>query len=198
MKINDQTTDLFLLKSYLEGNEKGLEFLIKKHQSQIYNFIRSKVLDKAISDDLFQDVFIKVIESLKTKTYNEQGKFLPWVMRIAHNIMMDHFRNLKKINIVRENENFNVFERNGSWDISMEQEIMIEDLNRNLIDLLQELLPEQKEILVMRFFYNRSFKEIAEDTGVSINTSLGRMRYAIVNLKKLIEKHQILLTVYKN
>ena len=198
MKINDQTTDFFLLKSYLEGNEKGLEFLIKKHQSQIYDFIHSKILDKDISNDLFQDVFIKVIESLKTKTYNEQGKFLPWVMRIAYNLIMDHFRNLKKNNIVRENEDFNVFEKKGVWDISMEQEIMIEDLNRNLIDLLQELLPEQKEILVMRLFYNMSFKEIAEDTGVSINTSLGRMRYAIVNLKKLIEKHQILLTVYEN
>lgn len=196
--INEKSTDIILLKWYLEGNEKGLEFLIKKHKSQIYNLIFSKVLDKDVSDDLFQDVFIKVIESLKKKTYNEQGKFLPWVMRIAHNLVMDHFRNLKKNNIVRENEDFNVFEKKGCWDISVEQEIMIEDLNKNLIDLLQELLPEQKEILIMRFFYNMSFKEIAQDTGVGINTSLGRMRYAIFNLKKLIELHHIDLSVFEN
>lgn len=195
--INEQTTDIFLLKYYLEGNEKALEFLIIKHQSQIFKYIYSKVLDKAISDDIFQDVFIKVIESLKTKTYNEEGKFLPWVMRIAHNLVMDHFRNLKKNRIVRENDTFNVFEKKGCWDISVEQVMMIEDLNKNLNDLIQELLPEQKEILIMRFFYKMSFKEIAEDTGVSINTSLGRVRYAIVNLKKLIKQHNIHLTAYE-
>lgn len=195
--ILEQTTDNYLLKNYVEGNEKALEFLIRKHQSQIYNYIYSRVLDKAVADDIFQEAFIKVIESLKAKTYNEQGKFLPWIMRIAHNLIIDHFRRLKKFNNVRENDDFNVFERKGCWDISIEQEIMIEDLNKNLIDLLQELLPEQKEILIMRFFYKMSFKEIAEDTGVSINTSLGRVRYAIVNLKKLIEKHNILLTAYE-
>ena len=196
--INEQTTDVILLKNYIEGNEKALEFLIKKHQSQIYNYIYSKVLDKAVSDDLFQEAFIKVIESLKSKTYNEEGKFLPWVMRIAHNLTMDHFRNLKKIKIVRENDDFNIFGKKGCWDNSVEQEILIEDLNNNLNDLIQELLPEQKEILIMRFFYKMSFKEIAEDTGVSINTSLGRVRYAIVNLKKIIEKNNILLTAYEN
>lgn len=195
--INEKTTDNFLLKNYLEGNEKALEFLIIKHKSQIYNYIYSKVLDKDLSDDLFQDVFIKVIESLKTKTYNEEGKFLPWVMRIAHNLAMDHYRKLKKISVVRENDKFNIFEKKGSWDIPVEQEIMIEDLNKNLNDLIQELLPEQKEILIMRFYYKMSFKEIAEDTGVSINTSLGRVRYAITNLKKLIEQHNILLTAYE-
>lgn len=195
--INEKTTDNFLLKNYLEGNEKALEFLIIKHKSQIYNYIYSKVLDKDLSDDLFQDVFIKVIESLKTKTYNEEGKFLPWVMRIAHNLAMDHYRKLKKISVVRENDKFNIFEKKGSWDIPVEQEIMIEDLNKNLNDLIQELLPEQKEILIMRFYYKMSFKEIAEETGVSINTSLGRVRYAITNLKKLIEQHNILLTAYE-
>lgn len=195
--INEQSTDIILLKYYLEGNEKALEFLIRKHQSQIFKYIYSKVLDKAISDDIFQDVFIKVIESLKTKTYNEEGKFLPWVMRIAHNLMMDHFRSLKKNSIVRENDTFNVFEKKGCWDISVEQLMMIEDLNKNLNDLIQELPPEQKEILIMRFFYKMSFKEIAEDTGVSINTSLGRVRYAIVNLKKLAKKHNIFLTAYE-
>lgn len=195
--INKKTTDNFLIQNYLEGNEKALEFLILKHKSYIYNFIQSKVLDKDLSEDLFQDVFIKVIESLKAKTYNEEGKFLPWVLRIAHNLAMDHYRKLKKISVVRENDKFNVFERKGCWDISIEQEIMIEDLNKNLNDLIQELLPEQKEILIMRFYYKMSFKEIAEDTGVSINTSLGRVRYAIVNLKKLIEQHNILLTDYE-
>lgn len=195
--INEQTTDSFLLKNYLEGNEKALEFLILKHKSNIYNFIYSKVLDKDLSDDIFQDVFIKVIESLKTKTYNEEGKFLPWVMRIAHNLAMDHYRKQKKISVVRENDKYNIFEKKGNWDIPVEQEIMIEDLNKNLNDLIQELLPEQKEILIMRFYYKMSFKEIAEDTGVSINTSLGRVRYAITNLKKLIEQHNILLTAYE-
>jgi RNA polymerase sigma-70 factor (ECF subfamily) len=195
--ILEKTTDNYLLKNYVDGNEKDLEFLIRKHQSQIYNYIYSRVLDKAVADDIFQEAFIKVIESLKAKTYNEQGKFLPWIMRIAHNLTIDHFRRLKKISIVRENDDFNVFERKGCWDISIEQEIMIEDLNKNLIDLLQELLPEQKEILIMRFFYKMSFKEIAEDTGVSINTSLGRMSYAIKNLKKLIKKHNVILTVYE-
>ncbi len=196
--INEQSTDVVLLKNYIKGNEKALEFLIKKHQSQIYNYIYSIVLDKAVSDDLFQEAFIKVIESLKSKKYNEDGKFLPWIMRIAHNLTMDYYRNLTKIKLVRENENFNVFEKKGCWNNSAEEEIMIKDLNKNLNDLIQELLPEQKEILIMRFFYNMSFKEIAEETGVSINTSLGRMRYAIVNLKKIIKKYNILLTAYEN
>ncbi|MCG9791015.1 RNA polymerase sigma factor [Flavobacterium algicola] len=189
-----EQTDALLVKDYVTGNEKALEILIKRHQSRIYGFIYSKIADADISNDIFQDTFIKVIKTLKNDSYNEEGKFLPWVMRIAHNLIIDHFRRNKKMPMFRETESFSIFSIMSDDSPNIESQIISEQVEDDVRRLLEELPQDQKEVLLMRMYQDMSFKEIAEVTGVSINTSLGRMRYALLNLRKVIEKHQIVLT----
>ena len=159
---NVQTPDALLVKNYMSGDENALTTLINRHQTKIYSFIYSKISDRDISDDIFQDTFIKVIKTLKSNSYNEEGKFLPWVMRISHNLIVN--------------------------------QMISDQVESDLRKIIEELPEDQKEVLVMRMYQDLSFKEISELTGVSINTALGRMRYAILNLRKIIEKHQIILT----
>jgi RNA polymerase sigma-70 factor (ECF subfamily) len=161
-------SDSFLVIKYINGDEKSLEVLILRHKQRIFSFILSKVLDKEIAEDIFQDTFIKVIKTLKRGKYNEEGKFLPWVMRIAHNLISDDVLNVEK-------------------------QLIKEQILSHVKELIEELPDDQKEVLIMRMYRDMSFKEIAENTDVSINTALGRMRYALINLRKVIEKHQIIL-----
>jgi RNA polymerase sigma-70 factor (ECF subfamily) len=186
--------DAILVKNYISGDESALASLIERHQSKIYGFIYSKVNDRDLSDDIFQDTFIKVIRTLKTKSYNEEGKFLPWVMRIAHNLVVDHFRKAKKMPFQRETEEYSIFNYMTDNAPTVESQMITEQVEADLTRLLDELPADQKEVLVMRMYQDLSFKEIAELTGVSINTALGRMRYALLNLRKIIEKNQIILT----
>ncbi len=186
--------DAVLVKNYISGDESALASLIERHQSKIYGFIYSKLGDRDLSDDIFQDTFIKVIKTLKTKSYNEEGKFLPWVMRIAHNLVVDHFRKAKKMPLQRETEEFSIFNYMTDNSLNIEGQIISEQVESDLAKLLNELPEDQKEVLVMRMYQDLSFKEIADITGVSINTALGRMRYALLNLRKIIEKNQIILT----
>ena len=186
--------DAVLVKSYISGDESALASLIERHQSKIYGFIYSKVNDRDLSDDIFQDTFIKVIKTLKTKSYNEEGKFLPWVMRIAHNLVVDHFRKSKKMPFQRETEDYSIFNYMSDNAPTIESQMITEQVEVDLTRLLNELPDDQKEVLMMRMYQDLSFKEIAELTGVSINTALGRMRYALLNLRKIIEKNQIILT----
>ena len=186
--------DAVLVKNYISGDESALSVLITRHQSKIYGFIYSKVADRDLSDDIFQDTFIKVIKTLKTKSYNEEGKFLPWVMRIAHNLVVDHFRKAKKMPFQRETEEYSIFNYMTDNAPTIESQMITEQVEVDLTRLLDELPDDQKEVLVMRMYQDLSFKEIAELTGVSINTALGRMRYALLNLRKIIEKNQIILT----
>ena len=186
--------DAVLVKNYISGDESALSVLITRHQSKIYGFIYSKVGDRDLSDDIFQDTFIKVIKTLKTKSYNEEGKFLPWVMRIAHNLTVDHFRKANKMPFQRETEEFSIFNYMSDNSPTIESKIITEQVESDLTRLLDELPDDQKEVLVMRMYQDMSFKEIADSTGVSINTALGRMRYALLNLRKIIEKNQIILT----
>jgi RNA polymerase sigma-70 factor (ECF subfamily) len=186
--------DAVLVKNYISGDESALASLIERHQSKIYGFIYSKVNDRDLSDDIFQDTFIKVIRTLKTKSYNEEGKFLPWVMRIAHNLVVDHFRKAKKMPFQRETEEYSIFNYMTDNAPTVESQMITEQVEADLTRLLDELPADQKEVLVMRMYQDLSFKEIAELTGVSINTALGRMRYALLNLRKIIEKNQIILT----
>ncbi len=172
----------------------ALSVLINRHQSKIYGFIYSKVADRDLSEDIFQDTFIKVIKTLKTKSYNEEGKFLPWVMRIAHNLTVDYFRKAKKMPFQRETEEYSIFNFMSDNAPTIESKIITEQVESDLTRLLDELPEDQKEVLVMRMYQDLSFKEIADLTGVSINTALGRMRYALLNLRKIIEKNQIVLT----
>jgi RNA polymerase sigma-70 factor (ECF subfamily) len=186
--------DALLVKNYIEGNETALSILIRRHESKIYGFIYSKIADRDISNDIFQDTFIKVIKTLKGNSYNEEGKFLPWVMRISHNLIVDHFRKSKKMPMYRETEEFSIFSIMSDESLTIENRMIVDQIEIDLKKLIQELPDDQKEVLVMRMYQDMSFKEISELTDVSINTALGRMRYALMNLRKIIDKHQIVLT----
>ncbi|MBA4277460.1 sigma-70 family RNA polymerase sigma factor [Flavobacterium sp.] len=189
-----QLPDALLVKKYVEGDENALNVLINRHQSKIFGFIYSKISDKDISNDIFQDTFIKVIRTLKSQSYNEEGKFLPWVMRIAHNLIIDHYRKNKKMPMFRETEEFSIFSIMSDDSPTIENKIIRDQVEIDLKKLIEELPADQKEVLVMRMYQDMSFKEISEITGVSINTALGRMRYALMNMRKVIDKHQIILT----
>ena len=186
--------DALLVKDYIDGNENALATLIKRHESKIYGFIYSKIADRDISNDIFQDTFIKVIKTLKSNSYNEEGKFLPWVMRISHNLIVDHFRKTKKMPMYRETEEFSIFSIMSDDSLTIEGKMIVDQVEIDLKKLIEELPEDQKEVLVMRMYQDMSFKEISELTDVSINTALGRMRYALMNLRKIIDKHQIILT----
>lgn len=191
---NAETPDALLIKSYVAGDENALSTLINRHQSKIYGFIYSKVTNRDISDDIFQDTFIKVIKTLKSNSYNEEGKFLPWVMRIAHNLIIDHFRRTKKMPMYRETEEFSIFSVMADHSLTIENQMISDQVENDLKKMIDRLPDDQKEVLIMRIYQDLSFKEISEMTGVSINTALGRMRYALMNLRKVIDKHQIILT----
>ncbi|MCU0351777.1 MAG: sigma-70 family RNA polymerase sigma factor [Flavobacterium sp.] len=187
-------SDAILVKNYVSGDEGALATLIERHQAKIYNFIYSKIQDRDLSDDIFQDTFIKVIKTLKTKSYNEEGKFLPWVMRIAHNLVVDYFRKSKKMPMQRDNGEYSAFSLLFESSPNIENQLITEQVELDLNRLIEELPSDQKEVLLMRIYQDLSFKEISDLTGVSINTALGRMRYALMNLRKVIEKNQIILT----
>jgi len=189
-----QIPDALLVKNYIAGDENALALLINRHQSKIYGFIYSKMADRDIADDVFQDTFIKVIKTLKSNSYNEEGKFLPWVMRISHNLIVDHYRKNKKMPMLRETEEFSIFSILADTSMNVEGRIITDVIEKDLQRIIKQLPEDQKEVLVMRIYQDLSFNEIAELTGVSINTALGRMRYALMNLRKLIEKNQIILT----
>ncbi|WP_416441305.1 RNA polymerase sigma factor [Leeuwenhoekiella sp. A16] len=186
--------DATLVSNYIQGEEQALSELISRHQQRIYSFIYSKVYDKDITEDIFQDTFIKVIRTLKRGGYNEEGKFLPWVMRIAHNLVIDHFRRNNRMPKFDNSGEFSIFSVLSDSGLNAEKQIIRDQVECDVRRLIEELPEDQKEVLVMRIYKEMSFKEIADNTGVSINTALGRMRYALINLRKVIDKHNIILT----
>ena len=186
--------DSILVENYINGDESSLDKLIQKHKSRIYNFIFSKVLNRDIAEDIFQDTFIKVIKTLKRGFYNEEGKFLPWIMRIAHNLVIDHFRKSNRIPKFENNSEYDIFQNLSDSSLNAEKSIIKNQVSTDLQHLVDELPDDQKDVVVMRLYRDMSFKEIAENTGVSINTALGRMRYAIINLRKMINDNQIILS----
>ena len=185
--------DSDLISNYIQGNELSLEILIKRHQQRLYSYIYSKVKDRVITEDIFQDTFIKVIRTLKLGNYNEEGKFLPWVLRIAHNLIIDHFRKLKRMSTFKNTDDFDIFSLISDGNLDAEKKMIQQQVLSVVSELIHELPKEQKEVLVMRIYKDMSFKEISENTNVSINTALGRMRYALMNLRKIIEKNKIIL-----
>jgi RNA polymerase sigma-70 factor (ECF subfamily) len=189
-----QNEDSILVRDYISGDETALEKLILKHNQRLSSFIYSKVLDRDITEDIFQDTFIKVIRTLKKGNYSEEGKFLPWVMRIAHNLIIDHFRRNRRMPRFEGSEDFNIFSVLGDDKLNAEKQLIKDQIDSDLSMLIEELPDDQKEVLMMRIYRDMSFKEISENTGVSINTALGRMRYALINLRKIIEKNNIVLT----
>lgn len=187
-------TDAKLVKLYISGDEAALSKLIYRHKQRVYSFIYSKVFDKDIAEDIFQDTFIKVIKTLKCGKYNEEGKFLPWVMRIAHNLVIDYFRKNNRMPKFDNSGDFNIFSVLSDSSLNAEKRLIKNQVELDVRRLIEELPEEQKDVLVMRMYKDMSFKEISERTGVSINTALGRMRYALINLRKVIEANNIILT----
>jgi len=186
--------DSVLVSNYINGSERSLEILVGRHKQRIYSFIYSKVLDRDVSEDVFQDTFIKVINTLKLGNYNEEGKFLPWVMRIAHNLVIDHFRKGNRMPSFKNTEEFDIFSVLSDSSLNAEKQIIKDQIHFDVRRIVDELPEDQKEVLIMRIYRDMSFKEISESTGVSINTALGRMRYALINLRKVIDKNNIILT----
>lgn len=191
--------DRDLITEYLKGNEKAFEVLLMRHKDKIFRFIHMKLRDRVLAEDVFQETFVKIINTLKLGSYNEEGKFLPWAMRIAHNLVIDHFRKASKVRMISESsssrEDFNIFDVLSLTDKNIEQKITYDELEKQMVDLIEFLPPTQKEILKMRIFQDMSFKDIAESEDISINTALGRMRYALINLRKLIDKHQLVTDI---
>ncbi|CAM1335065.1 RNA polymerase sigma factor [Tenacibaculum aestuariivivum] len=186
-------SDSALVKEYINGKELAIELLIKRHQQRLYSFIYSKVHNKDTTEDIFQDTFIKVIRTLKKGRYNEEGKFLPWVMRISHNLIIDFFRKSNRMPKFNNTDDFDIFSVLADGDLNAENKIIKDQILEHVKQLVEELPEEQKEVLKMRIYSDMSFNEISENTGVSINTALGRMRYALINLRKIIDKNKIIL-----
>jgi len=188
-KLSDQD----LIQAYIKGNEQAIEQLILRFKSRVYTYIICKVRNEALAEDVFQDTFIKVINTIKRGKYNDEGKFLPWVMRIAHNLIIDHYRKKKRMPLVNGSDDFDIFDviKNPEQNIQekMEKEQVLTDI-KNLVKFLPS---DQKEVLMMRLYYDMSFKEISQVTNVSINTALGRMRYALINLRKMAEEKNLSL-----
>lgn len=186
-------TDQELVHLYIEGNENALAELITRHKSRIYTSIYLLVKDEYLAEDIFQDTFIKVIKTLKAGKYNEEGKFLPWVLRIGHNLVIDHFRREKRNPTITNADGFDIFDVLGIYDESIEEKMVKEQTYEDLKALIHLLPSEQKEVLIMRHYGDLSFKEIADLTEVSINTALGRMRYALNNLRKMMTTKELTL-----
>lgn len=187
-------TDSVLVRNYVDGDENALSTLVYRHKQKIYGFIYSKVLDRDVTEDIFQDTFIKVIRTIKLGKYNEEGKFLPWVMRIAHNLVIDYFRKNNRMPKFDNSGDFNIFSVISDSSLNVEKQLIKDQIDNDLQKIILELPDDQRDVLVMRIYKDMSFKEIAECTGVSINTALGRMRYALINLRKLVEQKNIILT----
>ena len=187
--------DSTLVSKYIAGHEKSLEILINRHKQRIYSFIYSKVYDRDLTEDIFQDTFIKVIRTLKLGNYNEEGKFISWVMRISHNMVIDHFRKESKVKMIRPNDDYNIFNAISEESDSVESDVINKQVFNEVKDLVNYLSYEQREVVKMRYFSGMTFKEISEESGISINTALGRMRYALINLRKLKEKYNINLVL---
>ncbi len=193
MKTSTQATDNQLVQYFQQGDSSALEVLVNRHKDKIFTSISILVKDKFLAEDLFQDVFIKIIDTLRSNRYNEEGKFLPWAMRIAHNLCVDHFRKVKRTPPITTSDDHDIFELINVSNDSADTNIMkgqSHDRIRKIIDMLPE---EQREVIILRHYADLSFKEIAEMTGCSINTALGRMRYGLLNMRKTMLEKQIAL-----
>ncbi|MDC1370590.1 sigma-70 family RNA polymerase sigma factor [Flavobacteriales bacterium] len=202
METNSKSSDQELIRSYLEGNDLSFEIILTRYKDRIFSYLMSLVKNRKIAEDIFQDAFFKIIRTLKKGSYNEEGKFLPWAMRIAHNLAIDHFRKIKKMPTVSQNpsknddDDFDIFSILNMQESSIEDDMIEEQIHKDVRNIIDYLPEEQREIIILRHFKEMSFKDIAEKKDISINTALGRMRYALINLRKIIENNKVNLTVY--
>lgn len=191
--IYDKKSDNDLVAAYMNGDRQAFEVLLSRHKNKIYNYILSLIKDRALADDIFQDTHIKVVNTLRNGNYRNEGKYIQWVMRIAHNLVIDHFRRSQRFPTIRTDDNFDIFDVLGNSEESIEQKLIREQINDDVKKLIRQLPEEQRKVLVMRHYSNMSFKDIAAKTDVSINTALGRMRYALINLRRMAEEKTNLL-----
>ena len=185
-----ELTDNELIQSFQDGNSRAFDALLERHHERIYNTILFMVKDSYLAEDLIQEIFIKIIDNLKQKKYNEEGKFLPWALRISHNFCVDHFRKVKRTPTIKTGDDQDLFEIIKHSDHPADYKMTRSQTHKNIQELVDLLPEEQREIIVLRHYANLSFKEIAQMTNCSINTALGRMRYALNNLRKMMEQQQ--------
>lgn len=188
-------SDFELVERFVKGDDDSMEILIRRHKSKVFTYLMLSVRNRDVANDLFQDTFMKVIQSLRSGRYSDEGKFLPWVVRIAHNLTIDYFRKEKNQNTWSNDDNeLDIFNSPRFSDVNVEDKIVDDQICtdiRNLIDLLPD---DQKQVVLLRHYGGMSFKEIADQTGVSINTALGRMRYAVINMRRFVDEYNITLT----
>jgi len=192
-ELNDQD----LVQAYIKGDQSAIETLVSRHRSKVYTYILLTIKNQQLAEDLFQETFIKVIQSLRGGKYKDNGRFLSWVIRIAHNLIIDHFRKEKQMNsISNDDSDVDLLNSRKFSEKNIEEMIVHSQIKAELRSLINELPDDQREVVLLRHYGELSFKEIADQTGVSINTALGRMRYALINLRKLIKERDLSLTVY--
>lgn len=191
----DERTDFELVQAYQNGEQQVFQILLERHKQRVFNYILSLVKDKALADDIFQDTFIKVVNTLRSGTYHDEGKFIQWVMRIAHNLVIDYVRKNQKVHLMHACEDYDIFDVLDSPERNKEDELIRQQIYKDIRFLIKQLPKEQRRVLVMRHYADMSFKEIADKTGVSINTALGRMRYALINMRRIAEENSISLTL---
>ncbi|MGQ8338452.1 RNA polymerase sigma factor [Sunxiuqinia sp. A32] len=195
MFSKEPLNDNMLVQQFMDGSQSAIEELVNRHKNRVYTYIVLIVKNNQLAEDIFQDTFIKVIRSLKLGKYTENGKFVSWVLRIAHNLIIDHFRKEKLLSTTSNDDSeFDLFNSQKFSDENIEDRLVYDQITADVRKLVDELPDDQKQVIVMRHYMGLSFKEIADQTDVSINTALGRMRYALINLRKLIEKNNLQLT----
>ena len=194
--MSDMLNDKELVMRYRNGDVASFQILVDRYQNKIFSYILMLVKDKQLADDIFQDTFLKIIRTIKAGVYKEEGKFIQFAMRIAHNLIIDHFRKAKRLPMVDPTkEDYDMLDNARFQDPSIEEQIVTEQIHDDLRKMIEYLPDDQREVLVMRMYDDMSFKEIADVTNVSINTALGRMRYALINLRKMAKKKNVILTV---
>jgi RNA polymerase sigma-70 factor (ECF subfamily) len=194
MRPSSSITDNQLIQLFINGDSRALEDLVNRHKERIFTSIVILVKDRNLAEDVFQDVFIKIIDTFRSGNYTDEGKFLPWALRIAHNLCVDHFRKVKRTPVVlNKSEEYDMFENMNITEEGAESRIMRDQSHENVRRMLDMLPEDQREVIVLRHFANMSFKEIADKTHCSINTALGRMRYGLINLRKLMNEYQVAL-----
>lgn len=187
--MNEMISDNELIERFIGGDDGCFEQLLNRHKNKVFSYINLYIREKAVAEDIFQDTFLKVLQSLKSDRYKDDGKFLSWVMRIAHNLIIDFFRKEKQLNQI-SNDDYDVDILNSKSIVeNCAEDVMIKrQIHKDIRSVVDQLPPDQKEVVILRHFAELSFKEIAETTGVSINTALGRMRYALINMRKIMDE----------
>jgi len=188
---NTLVTDEALVQQYVRGHEPALELLIRRHKNKVFTSIFMFVRDQYVAEDLFQDTFMKAVRTLRAGEYTEEGKFLPWVMRIAHNLCIDYYRRVKRTPTVTTSDGYDIFDILKFSNGNPEKEYIRKQSHEKIREMMERLPDEQREVVILRQWSELSFKEIAEITGVSINTALGRMRYALINMRRMKEEYQV-------